>query len=133
MAYAVGTIPSGVERITKLEMTWTVGAEPKRSSAFFSPWFGMDPEDNLNLIQPVNPWEGGIFSGGWSMYTEYFQWSPEHNSNSPSKSVKAGQTLKGSLTYDSSSDSYELKQTVAETGAVSSQTVKCQNGKKFTL
>eukprot|EP01052_Picozoa_sp_SAG31_P059281 SAG31_NODE_18601_length_630_cov_0.772128_1_plen_36_part_10 len=36
----------------------------------------MDPADNLNLIQPVNPWTGR----SWSAYTEYFQWSPEHNS-----------------------------------------------------
>ena len=25
MAYAVGTVPSGTERITRLEMTWKVG------------------------------------------------------------------------------------------------------------
>ena len=89
----------------------------------------MDPSDNLNLIQPVNPWSGG----SWSMYTEYFQWSPEHNSNSPQKSVEAGQTLHGSLVYDESSDSYELTQKVVETGATSSQTVKCQSGKKYTV
>lgn len=133
MAYAVGAVPAGTERITKLEMTWTVGAKPKNSMAFFSPWFGMDPADNLNLIQPVNPWQGGIFGGHWSMYTEYFQWSPTHNSNSPSKNVEAGQTLKGSLVYDSSADSYKLTQTVVETGATSSQVVKCQSGKKYTL
>ena len=57
MAYAVGTMPHG-ERITRLEMTWKVGAAPRRSNAFFSPWFGMDPSDNLNLVQPVNPWSG---------------------------------------------------------------------------
>ena len=37
MAYAVGAMPSDVTRITKLEMTWTVGKDPKRSYAFFSP------------------------------------------------------------------------------------------------
>ena len=41
MAYAVGTIPDQAERITRLEMTWKVGEEPKHSFAFFSPWFGM--------------------------------------------------------------------------------------------
>jgi hypothetical protein len=129
MAYAVGKLPSGAERITKLDMTWTVGENAKRSSAFYSPWFGMDPADNLNLVQPVNPWEGS----SWSMYTEYFQWSPTHNSNSRAYSVKAGQTLHGSIVYDSSSDSYTLTQTVVETGAKSSQVVKAQNGKKFTV
>jgi len=133
MAYAVGTLPQGVERITRLEMTWKVGAKPRNSMAFFSPWFGMDPGDNLNLIQPVNPWQGGIFGGSWHMYTEYFQWSPVSNSNSPSKKVESGQHLHGALVYDSTSDSYELTQTVVETGAKSSQTVKCQNGKKYTI
>jgi len=129
MAYAVGALPAKYTRITKLEMTWKVGADARRSSAFYSPWFGMDPADNLNLIQPVNPWSGGA----WSMYTEYFQWSPEHNSNSRQQDVKAGQTLHGSLEYIASSDSYTLTQKVVETGATSTQVVKCQSGKKYTV
>jgi len=94
IAYAVGEVPAGKGRITSLEMTWKVSENPSRGNAFFSPWFGMDPQDNLNLIQPVNPWGGS----SWSMYTEYFQWSPEHNSNSPQEPVSAGQTLHGALT-----------------------------------
>jgi len=133
MAYAVGQVPEGTERITRMEMQWKVGAEPRKSSAFFSPWFGMDPADNLNLIQPVNPWTGGFFGGSWSMYTEYFQWSPEHNSNSAQHKVQSGQTLHGALVYDKDSDSYELSQTIVETGTTSTQTVKCQSGKKYTL
>ena len=63
MAYAVGAVPEHVERITYMAMTWTVGASAPHSRAFYSPWFGMDPADNLNLIQPVNPWSGS----SWSM------------------------------------------------------------------
>jgi hypothetical protein len=129
MAYAVGSMPTNYERITKLEMTWSVGEAPKHSRAFFSPWFGMDPADNLNLIQPVNPWSGTA----WSMYTEYFQWSPTRNSNSKQYSVEPGQTLRGSLIYVASEDSYVLNQTIVETGKSSSQTVACQDGKKFTV
>ena len=134
-AYAVGDISStGAERITKLEMTWTVGAEPAKSSAFFSPWFGMDPADNLNLIQPVNPWSGGVFRGGsWSAYTEYYQWKPTKNSNSESFDVKSGDTLQGSLVYNEANDSYTLTQTCVETGATSTQEVAAQNGKKYTV
>jgi len=131
MAYAVGQIPAGVQRITKLEMTWVVSGgteDPPLGSAFYSPWFGMDPADNLNLIQPVNPWSGS----SWSMYTEYFQWSPEDNRNSQQVMVKAGQTLHGSLNYLPLIDAYNLTQRVVETGAISSQIVKCQNGKKYT-
>lgn len=129
MAYAVGAIPSNYQRITRLEMTWKVGAQPSSSDAFFSPWFGMDPEDNLNLIQPVNPWSGD----SWSMYTEYYQWEPENNVNSREYSVESGQTLHGSILYNSAQDSYLLKQTVVETGESSAQTVKCQDGKKYTI
>ncbi len=129
MAYAVGKVPAGTKRITTLQMTWKVGANPAKSRAFFSPWFGMDPADNLNLIQPVNPWSGG----SWNFYTEYYQWSPTHNSNSPQHTVSAGQTLQGSLVYDASTDSYNLSQKVLETGVTSTQNVPCQNGKTYTL
>jgi hypothetical protein len=130
MAYAVGEVPSDTDRITKMEMTWKVSENPDSDTdAFFSPWFGMDPEDNLNLIQPVNPWLGN----GWAMYTEYFQWSPEDNSNSRQHSVEPGQTLTGSLIYNENDDSYLLNQTILETGVSSHQIVKCQNGKKFKL
>ena len=106
MAYAISSLPSSVERITRLEMTWTVGQAPTWSWAFFPPWFGMDPADNLNLTQPVNHWSGRA----WSMYTEYYQWSPEHNSNSRSYTVQAGQTLHGALVYSAADDSYTLSQ-----------------------
>eukprot|EP00038_Savillea_parva_P006838 m.166238 g.166238 ORF g.166238 m.166238 type:complete len:256 (-) comp12661_c0_seq1:162-929(-) len=129
MAYAVGTVPSGTTRITSLSMSWKVSADPKPSNAFFSPWFGMDPADNLNLIQPVNPWGGGQ----WVGYTEYFQWSPVHNSNSNQIPVKAGQTLHGSLKYNEASDSYTLTQTNVDTGTSSTQNVPCQSGKKYIL
>jgi hypothetical protein len=130
MAYAVGSLPSSAERITKLEMTWTVNSEAKHSLfVFYSPWFGMDPADNLNLLQPVNPWSGS----SWSMYTEYFQWRPIWNHNSKRYSVEAGQTLHGSIVWDETTDSYNLSQTIVETGQTSSQVVKAQKGKKFVL
>lgn len=40
MAYAVGTVPSGTTRITKMSMKWTVGADAQSSFSFYSPWFG---------------------------------------------------------------------------------------------
>ena len=130
MAYAVGAPPTGVERITRLEMTWKAGAEPKHHLfAFFAPWFGMDPADNLNLIQPVNPWGGSA----WSIYTEYFQWKPTHNSNSKSVAVAAGDVLHGTLLYDNSTDSYTLSHEHVQSGETSTQVVKCQDGKKFTV
>ena len=129
MAYAVGEIPTDKARITRLEMTWQISDDAAKSRAFYSPWFGMDPDDNLNLIQPVNPWTGSA----WNYYTEYYQWKPTHNSNSKSYPAKGGQTLHGSLIYDSGSDSYFLNQTLLETGVSSTQTVPCQDGKRYRL
>jgi len=129
MAYAVGKVPTGTQRITFIEMSWTVSDNAKSSSAFYSPWFGMDPPDNLNLLQPVNPWGGS----SWTAYTEYYQWSPTKNVNSKTITVKAGQTLHGTISYENTTDSYVISQTVVETGASSSQTVKAQSAKKFDL
>ncbi len=130
MAYAVGSVPEGVERITRLEMKWKVSNDPEGGgNAFYSPWFGMDPSDNLNLIQPVNPWLGG----GWAFYTEYFQWSPTRNSNSRQMSINAGDQLHGVLTYLKDQDAYNLTQTNVATGDTSQQIVQCQDGKKYTV
>ena len=57
LGYAVGTNPDG-GIITYIEAKWKVGQNPKRGCAFFSPWYGIEASDNLNLIQPVNPWTG---------------------------------------------------------------------------
>jgi len=99
------------------------------SSTFYSPWFGMDPADNLNLIQPVNPWLGS----NWNMYTEYYEWDNGYNSNSDNYNVNAGQTLHGVLTYLPATDSYNLSQTNVETQQMSQQMVQCENGKKFVI
>jgi hypothetical protein len=37
------------------------------------------------------------------------------------------------MVYVPATDSYDLSQTIVETGVVSSQNVPCQNGKKYTL
>lgn len=89
-AYAVGDISlTNAERITRLEMKWNVNNYPtKKSSAYYSPWFGMDTSDNMDLIQPVSPyfgyhpWDSDTrypIEGGYLAYTEYYQWKPTHN------------------------------------------------------
>jgi len=129
MAYAVGSIPSQYERITRMEMTWTVSADARPSRAFYSPWFGMDPADNLNLLQPVNPWGGQ----SWSMYTQYNQYNPGRARVSKERSVEQGQMLRGSIEWDPSSDAYIISQTILETGVSSSQRIEAQDHKKFTV
>jgi len=103
LAYAVGVYP-GATRITNVEAKWVVPDDPKVPGAFFSPWFGIEASDNLNLIQPVNPWSGN----GWSIYNEYFQWEPEKNVNSAQHSVKAGDVVYGKVTYNPTTNAYDM-------------------------
>lgn len=56
LGYAKATYPQGI--ITYIEAKWRVPDDPADGGAFFSPWFGIEASDNLNLIQPVNPWVG---------------------------------------------------------------------------
>jgi len=103
LGYATGVNP-GAGRISFIEMYWKCGATPQRSSSFYSPWFGIETSDNLNLLQPVNPWTGSQ----WEIYNEYFQWSPERNQNSASHVVAAGSVLYGSITLNDADHSYML-------------------------
>lgn len=131
MAYAVGSLPAGAERITNIEMTWKVGAQAKRSFAFYSTWFGIDPGDNLFSLRSLNGWAG--FARGWSMETRYHKYWPWDWRSSRGYAAEAGQTLHGSIAYDESSDSYTIKQTIVETNDTTWQVVKCRHGEKFTV
>jgi len=104
LGYAMGVSPTGTGRITYMEAKWKVGQNPEVGGAFFSPWFGIEASDNLNLIQPVNPWVGD----SWEIYNEYFQWSPENNYNSDSTTVQPGDVLFGSVTYIPENNTYTI-------------------------
>ena len=42
LAYATATTPPpGATRITSIDARWRVGANPRNSQSFYSPWFGM--------------------------------------------------------------------------------------------
>jgi len=104
LGYATGVSPTGQGRITYMEAKWTVGQNPVVGGAFFSPWFGIEASDNLNLIQPVNPWVGD----SWQIYNEYFQWQPENNIDSDSNTVNPGDVLFGSVTYIPENNTYTI-------------------------
>eukprot|EP00475_Leptophrys_vorax_P017552 TRINITY_DN2418_c0_g1_i1.p1 TRINITY_DN2418_c0_g1~~TRINITY_DN2418_c0_g1_i1.p1 ORF type:complete len:275 (+),score=69.42 TRINITY_DN2418_c0_g1_i1:108-932(+) len=105
LGYAAGTSPSSSStRITYMEAKWKVGQNPVSGGAFFSPWFGIESSDNLNLIQPVNPWVGDH----WEIYNEYFQWSPENNINSDSHTVQPGDILFGSVKFNEGAQTYTV-------------------------
>lgn len=135
LGYATASCPPGT-KITHYEGKWKVGQNPQPSGAFFSPWIGMDTSDNLNLLQPVNPW----FGDSWSFYTEYYQWSPSNNQDSNQRSCNAGDLLHGQVTYNGDSkQSYNLIQTdVTQSSKSSSMTIPVQqdnngNYKNFSI
>eukprot|EP00466_Bigelowiella_natans_P013139 jgi/Bigna1/87444/estExt_fgenesh1_pg.C_200141 len=127
MAYMQGTIPGGVERITKLSMKWKVGESAASSMVFYSPWFGLGSNDGLSLIQLLNPWLGNQ----WTMFTEYIQLDPDHRQNSDQYTVKSGQIIEGTLEYNAETDSYLVSERNTETGQISSQVVPCQDGTQY--
>ena len=129
LGYATAECPAG-QTLTKMEGKWLVGATPKRSQSFYSPWFGIDASDNLNLLQPVNPWLGNQ----WVIYNEYFQWSPEHNQNSAQHVVKAGDQLYGAVTLDASKKSYAVFHNVSgSTTWDVTMDIPIQKGKTYTI
>eukprot|EP00483_Globobulimina_turgida_P012533 UN12556 len=105
LGYALGKNPNGgSDPITFIEAYWTNLKAPSNKNCFYSPWFGIETSDNLNLLQPVNPWSGNE----WTIYNEYYQWSPSHNQNSRSHVVYPGDLIYGSVTYQPGADSYNL-------------------------
>uniref|UniRef100_A0A7S1Q0B7 Uncharacterized protein n=1 Tax=Neobodo designis TaxID=312471 RepID=A0A7S1Q0B7_NEODS len=133
-AYATGNCPAGT-RLTKMEATWKVLGNAPASQAFYSPWFGSDTTDNLNLLQPVNPW----FGNSWNFYTEYFQWSPTHNVDSTSYPTSTGNTLHGEIIFNGVNEqSYTVRQTDQTQGQSSQMTIPVQrdvwgNYKNYTV
>jgi len=69
LGYAQAVSPTGAGRITFAEAYWVNLQNPVEGGAFWSPWFGVETSDNLNLLQPVNPWVGDSYE----IYNEYFQ------------------------------------------------------------
>jgi hypothetical protein len=121
-AYATASCPAGT-RLTKMSANWNVLGNAPQSAAFYSPWFGADTTDNLNLLQPVNPW----FGSSWSFYTEYYQWSPENNIDSNQYSTSTGNQLQGSITFNGvNQQTYTVTQTDSTQGQSSSMSIPVQ-------
>eukprot|EP01116_Phalansterium_solitarium_P003808 TRINITY_DN1463_c0_g1_i1.p1 TRINITY_DN1463_c0_g1~~TRINITY_DN1463_c0_g1_i1.p1 ORF type:complete len:228 (+),score=85.76 TRINITY_DN1463_c0_g1_i1:229-912(+) len=106
LGYAKAVNPTGGDSVVSFAAAkWVVPDNPEVWGAYLTPWFGIETSDNLNLIQPVNPWNMDT----WTMYNEYFQWKPVHNENSVSSSdVKAGDVIEGSVTFNAFEQSYAV-------------------------
>jgi len=104
LGYAKCVAPSGYHNITRIEATWKNLHNPSKGGCFQSPWFGIETSDNLNLVQPVNPWTGN----DWEIYNEYFQWVPTYNENSKSHVTKPGDVLYGRVTFNANNQSYTM-------------------------
>ena len=128
-------------------MKWRVGSPPLVNGCFYSPWFGIESSDNLNLLQvrllkmfckksthlslqPVNPWE----SNSWHAYTEYFQWSPVYNYDSESFPVSPGDILRGTVLYNQHANAYEMIQHDLTSNRKSvSRLIPVESGRKFQI
>jgi hypothetical protein len=100
-----------------------VPSNPTVGGAFYSPWFGIETSDNLNLFQPVNPWTGS----SWSFYIEYFQWQPVHNQDSNMMAANPGDILHGVVTYNAGQNSYTAVHTNLNTNQQVTMTIKVQD------
>jgi len=125
LAYAKGVSPTG-GALTHVSAKWRVCDNPKVGGAFYSPWFGIEASDNLNLIQPVNPWMGS----SWSIYNEYFQWKPVHNENSASHTVQVGDLLYGSVDFNAGNESYTVYHSDLDDGWSVTSNIKVQREEK---
>ncbi|ETO22589.1 hypothetical protein RFI_14603 [Reticulomyxa filosa] len=126
LGYAMGVNPAKTGIITFIEAYWVVPDNPTVDGAFFSPWFGIESSDNLNLIQPVNPWVS-LASNHWEIYNEYYQWDPTYNYDSKASDVSAGDVIYGSVTYNGdSAQSYTMYHKDITTGWSVSSTIDVQ-------
>ena len=98
-AKAVSQNDSTANIITKIEVYWKNPNNPTRDGCRFCPWFGIETSDNYNLIQPVNVWDNSG-RADWIVMNEYFQWHPEHDSQSRTVSTSSGDTIYARITYD---------------------------------
>ena len=120
LVYAETQCPEG-QTVTRFEGKWKVGPTPMPSFTYYTPWIGIETSDNMNLLQPVNPWDGRH----WTAYAEYFQWSPVNNINSEIYHVPADSVLVGTVTA-TADYKYEVRIKDLASGIESSQLRKVQ-------
>ena len=93
----------------------------RRAASLLLAWFGMDPSDNLNLVQPVT--RGAARRG---RCTPVLPVEPDAQPELAAAQRRGRPELHGQLYYIESQDAYVLNQTVVETGASSSQVVRAR-------
>lgn len=116
LSYASFTA-SPTSRITALNATWTVMAEPIKKKGSNAPgwWFGIQTADgNGALIQPILAWADGAPS--YTIFNGIYDWNDQSWTQSISDVVTPGQTIIGSVTYRSSDNSYDMIIRCKETG-----------------
>jgi hypothetical protein len=98
IVYAKATCPRPDQMITKMSAKWIIpenGEDMTEQNEFWTPWFGIETTDNLNLLQPVTCWG----PDSWTLSTEYFQWTPDYNFNSEFVTVSTGNLCYGEVVY----------------------------------
>eukprot|EP00009_Paramoeba_aestuarina_P003433 CAMPEP_0201521770 /NCGR_PEP_ID=MMETSP0161_2-20130828/16148_1 /ASSEMBLY_ACC=CAM_ASM_000251 /TAXON_ID=180227 /ORGANISM="Neoparamoeba aestuarina, Strain SoJaBio B1-5/56/2" /LENGTH=189 /DNA_ID=CAMNT_0047920471 /DNA_START=186 /DNA_END=755 /DNA_ORIENTATION=- len=84
-------------------------------------WFGVQTADgNGALVQPIMAqWLGLVGECHcYKMFQEIFDWTNEHNEDSPKELISPGEQIKASITYIADSNSYIMNMT-SSSGKVS--------------
>jgi hypothetical protein len=128
LSYATASCPDNT-RVTHFEGKWDVPPNPARTDGDirYTPWIGAETSDNLNVIQPVNPWLGA--NQTWRMYPEVFQWTPADTRDGIGTPLRttAGHTLHGGLAFlGEDYQSYDVWLTDTATRARSAMNVPVQ-------
>lgn len=95
IVYAKTECPAG-KQLTKMTAQWIIpenGKDMKDLGEFWTPWFGVETSDNMNLMQPVTCWG----PNKWTLSTEYYQWNPDKNVNSDFVKVYTGDSCWGEV------------------------------------
>eukprot|EP01084_Bolivina_argentea_P145791 255451_1 len=112
LSYALAKNPKGndsaPEPITFIEAHWinlNVAPVPGNAkSCFYSPWIGIETNDNLTRIQAVNPWTGN----DWLLYNQYFQWKPTHFETSEYHIARPGDIIYTSMKFNPENQTYSI-------------------------
>lgn len=135
LAYAATKCPFEHQKITFMSASWTVPPLPPLSdNVYFTPWFGIETSDNLNLLQPVNPWNGS----NWQIYPEYYQWVPSNNVQpAVLPATQPGARIRGHVTFNGVDAQSYIVSIADSLGTTLNMTVDVQRGsdgkfKQFT-
>eukprot|EP01123_Difflugia_compressa_P012832 TRINITY_DN565_c0_g1_i1.p1 TRINITY_DN565_c0_g1~~TRINITY_DN565_c0_g1_i1.p1 ORF type:complete len:230 (-),score=42.09 TRINITY_DN565_c0_g1_i1:137-826(-) len=130
LAYAVASGNGNL--VTYVNATWTVPAYPTTREGGNAPgwWFGIEPNPASDLIQPILAY--GFTGDNYVIFNGYYQWDNSDWWYSDVGSVVPGNTVYAEVSYDSSTNSYNMNISCIETGWSVTSNIAVESGKLYT-